>query len=139
MLLPRRARRSYERAALGLDDSELLGRQAAVGIFETIERVPEIDASSKEGIELDNFQGGIEFKSIDFSYPTRPKDIIFQDLSLVIKPGTSVALVGPSGSGKSTIARLLLRFYDPTQGQLLVDGVAMPSLNIQWWRAQMGS
>jgi ATP-binding cassette subfamily B (MDR/TAP) protein 1 len=53
-------------------------------------------------------------------------------------PGQSVALVGPSGSGKSTIARLLLRFYDPDAGSILIDGVALDEINSAWWRDQVG-
>ena len=63
---------------------------------------------------------------------------IFYNFNLTIKPGQSVALVGPSGSGKSTIARFLLRFYDPQQGQILIDGHPLSALNVSWWRSQIG-
>ena len=114
------------------------GRQAAVHVFETINRVPEIDASSEEGLKLENFEGAVEFRNVSFAYPSRPEDPIYRDFNLAIEPGTSVALVGPSGSGKSTVAKLLLRFYDPLDGDLLVDGVPLQNVNIQWWRSQVG-
>lgn len=76
--------------------------------------------------------------NVFFSYPTRPQDPIFYGFNLTIKPGQSMALVGPSGSGKSTIAKLLLRFYDPLQGAVKVDGVSLQEVNVAWWRSQVG-
>ena len=115
-----------------------LGRSAAGEIFATIKHVPSIDASSTAGKKLDTLQGGLEMKDVFFTYPTRPKDPIFYDFNLSIKPGQSMALVGPSGSGKSTIAKLLLRFYDPVKGDVTVDGVSLRDVNVAWWRSQVG-
>ncbi|ORY46769.1 P-loop containing nucleoside triphosphate hydrolase protein [Rhizoclosmatium globosum] len=68
-------------------------------------------------------QGGKKLENnIAFAYPTRPDAPIFKDLSFTISPGTNVAVVGKSGSGKSSIAQLLLRFYDPDQGAIFIDG-----------------
>jgi ATP-binding cassette subfamily B (MDR/TAP) protein 1 len=75
---------------------------------------------------------------LKFSYPTRPDVNVCQGYSLTIEPGQVVALVGPSGSGKSTIMNLLLRFYDPIEGQILLDGVDIKDLNIRWLRSQIG-
>jgi ATP-binding cassette subfamily B protein len=69
-----------------------------------------------------HFKGDIEMKSLAFSYPTRPDALVLQDFSLSIKAGQRVALVGPSGSGKSTTISLLYRFYQPTSGQISIDG-----------------
>lgn len=115
-----------------------LGRQAASNVFYTINRIPKIDSSSTEGRTLDSVQGRLEFQNVSFSYPSNPQKQIFHNISLVIEPGQSVALVGPSGSGKSTIGRLLLRFYDPSSGTVSVDGIPVNELNIQWWRSQIG-
>ncbi|MGD9841290.1 MAG: ABC transporter transmembrane domain-containing protein [Steroidobacteraceae bacterium] len=68
-------------------------------------------------------QGRIEFTQVSFNYPSRPGQLALQNFSLQIKPGETVALVGPSGAGKSTVMQLLLRFYDPQQGRVLIDGV----------------
>ena len=68
-------------------------------------------------------QGRIEFSDVSFRYPSRPEQSAVQHLSLQIEPGETVALVGPSGAGKSTVMQLLLRFYDPQQGRILIDTV----------------
>jgi ATP-binding cassette subfamily B protein len=67
--------------------------------------------------------GRIVFETVSFRYPSRPDSAALQDFSLTIEPGETVAFVGPSGAGKSTTFQLLLRFYDPSAGRILVDGV----------------
>ncbi|WP_425337610.1 ABC transporter transmembrane domain-containing protein [Rhizobium leucaenae] len=68
-------------------------------------------------------QGRVEFSDVHFSYPSRPGKSALHGLSLSVKPGETVAIVGPSGAGKSTVFSLLLRFYDPQQGSVAVDGI----------------
>ncbi|MBI1622355.1 ABC transporter transmembrane domain-containing protein [Aquamicrobium zhengzhouense] len=68
-------------------------------------------------------QGAVEFRDVSFIYPTRPGQQTLQELSFKIEPGETVAIVGPSGAGKSTVFSMLLRFYDPSSGAVLVDGV----------------
>ncbi|HTV71928.1 MAG TPA: ABC transporter transmembrane domain-containing protein [Rhizobiaceae bacterium] len=72
-------------------------------------------------------EGSVEFKDVSFAYPARPDRSALHGLSFAVKPGETVAIVGPSGAGKSTIFSLLLRFYDPESGQVLVDGVDVRS------------
>ncbi len=74
--------------------------------------------------------GEIAFDHVTFSYPTRPDSEALKDFSLAVKPGEVVALVGPSGAGKSTVFQLLLRFYDPKQGAIRVDGVDVKSADL---------
>ena len=117
-----------------------LGRSSAVEVFDTLSRTPVIDPSSEKGkkIEGDGLQGKITFKDLFFFYPNSPNRPIFYNFNLTIEPGQSVALVGPSGSGKSTIARFLLRFYDPNQGEILIDDkYPLTALNVSWWRSQI--
>lgn len=107
-------------------------------IMEVINRVPKIDSDNMEGQILENVSGEVEFKHIEFAYPSRPETIIFKDLNLKIPAGKAVALVGGSGSGKSTVVALLQRFYNPIGGEILVDGVAIDKLQLKWVRSQMG-
>lgn len=100
------------------------------------ERIRELLATNTEiaaplsAVELPVAQGEIAFENVTFSYPTRPDSEALKDFSLVVKPGEVVALVGPSGAGKSTVFQLLLRFYDPKQGVIRVDGVDVKSADL---------
>ena len=76
-------------------------------------------------------QLSVEFRNVHFYYPSRSSHNVLNGLNLVIPAGTTVALVGPSGCGKSTIIGLLQRFYDPTCGQVLIDGVDLRSMDIK--------
>ncbi|KAI9334868.1 P-loop containing nucleoside triphosphate hydrolase protein [Obelidium mucronatum] len=91
---------------------------------------------SQGGKRLDHVEGKIEFKDVEFAYPTRPDAPIFKGLSFTIQPGTNVAVVGKSGSGKSSIAQLLLRFYDPEKGAVFIDGHDLRSLDSAHLRDQ---
>ncbi len=73
-------------------------------------------------------KGAIAFEEVVFRYPARPETAALDGVSLDIQPGETVALVGPSGAGKSTIIQLLLRFYDPSEGVIRIDGVALPDM-----------
>jgi len=99
-----------------------------------------IDGLSITGIipEMQRATGRIELVDVDFRYPTRPDVQVCKKYNLSISPGETVALVGPSGSGKSTLVNLLLRFYDPIHGKVLLDGVDVKDYNIRWLRSQIG-
>ncbi|KAM9805144.1 bile salt export pump [Neosynchiropus ocellatus] len=114
------------------------GRAAAKAIFETIDRVPEINCFSDDGRKLDTIQGDIEFRNVSFFYPSRPEVKILDDLSMSIKAGETTAFVGPSGSGKTTTIQLFQRFYDPQQGMVTLDGHDIRTLNIKWLRSLIG-
>ncbi|KAL3723210.1 hypothetical protein ACJRO7_035397 [Eucalyptus globulus] len=106
-------------------------------ITEMIDRVPKIDTNNLEGRIVEKVSGEIEFKHVEFAYPSRP-NIVFKDFCLRIPAGKSIALVGGSGSGKSTVISLLQRFYDPLNGEILLDGVPIDKLQLKWLRSQMG-
>ncbi|CAL4889523.1 unnamed protein product [Urochloa decumbens] len=111
---------------------------AAERIQEVIQRVPKIDSESNAGEELGNIAGEVEFKNVEFCYPSRPETPIFASFNLRVPAGHTVALVGSSGSGKSTVIALLQRFYDPSAGEVTLDGVDIRRLRLKWLRAQMG-
>ena len=89
-------------------------------------------------INADKFRGEIEFKDVWFRYPTRRNEWVFKGLNLKIHPNESIAVVGESGSGKSTLVNLVLRFYDPDFGQVLIDGIDAREYNLRQLRQRMG-
>ena len=82
-------------------------------------------------------KGEIEFDAVSFVYPTRRQDVALDGLSLVIKPGETVAIVGASGAGKSTLFSLLLRFYDPQSGSIKLDGADIRELEPEAFRGHI--
>jgi ATP-binding cassette subfamily B protein len=80
----------------------------------------------------------IQFEAINFHYPSRPNQPALSNFSLEVKPGQTVAIVGPSGAGKSTVFQLLLRFYDPAGGRILLDGVATRDMALADLRQRIG-
>ncbi|TKW39674.1 hypothetical protein SEVIR_1G194900v4 [Setaria viridis] len=111
---------------------------AAERIQEVIRRVPKIDSGSDAGEELTGFAGEVEFRNVQFCYPSRPESPVLVNFNLHVPAGRTVALVGGSGSGKSTAIALLERFYDPSAGEVALDGVDIRRLRLRWLRAQMG-
>ena len=97
----------------------------------------DIEVADRPGApELAVTGGRIEFRHVAFGYdPRRP---ILKDLSFIVEPGKTLAIVGPSGAGKSTISRLLFRFYDPTGGEILIDGQNIAEVTQASLRAALG-
>ncbi|KAF9890901.1 ATP-binding cassette permease mdl1 [Aspergillus nanangensis] len=117
--------------------SELMkGVGAASRLFELQDREPTI--SPTKGTKVISARGPIRFQNVSFSYPTRPAVPIFKDLDFEIPQGTNVAIVGPSGGGKTTIASMLLRFYNPTEGKVLIDGTDITTMNAKSLRRKIG-
>uniref|UniRef100_H2ZR93 Bile salt export pump n=1 Tax=Ciona savignyi TaxID=51511 RepID=H2ZR93_CIOSA len=113
-------------------------KAAAYKVFEIIDRVPEIDSMSDDGHKPDRVHGKIEFKNVDFTYPSRLDVQILHGVSFVAESGKSVALCGQSGCGKSTCVQLIQRFYDPQNGVVELDGVDIRTLNVRWLREHIG-
>ncbi|RDX99582.1 ABC transporter B family member 10, partial [Mucuna pruriens] len=121
---------------LALAPDLLKGNQMVSSVFEVMDRKSGI--SGDVGEELKTVEGTIELKRINFSYPSRPDVIIFKDFNLRVPAGKSIALVGQSGSGKSSVISLILRFYDPTSGRVLIDGKDITKLNLKSLRKHIG-
>ena len=102
------------------------GLAAAETVFDLIDEPPEQETGSRE---LDTVEGRLEFRHVSFRYDAAMQNAL-TDVSFVVEPGTTVALVGPSGGGKTTIASLVPRFYTPSEGQILLDGVDIRDLTL---------
>ncbi|WP_298923069.1 ABC transporter transmembrane domain-containing protein [uncultured Ramlibacter sp.] len=101
-------------------------------------RSPVVSPLNPAAAPVQSAGSAIEFVAAGFHYPSRPMAPALKDFSLAVQPGETVALVGPSGAGKTTVFQLLLRFYDPQQGSILLDGVATRDLSLQDLRARIG-
>lgn len=110
------------------------GTVAANRIFAVTDLVPAIK-SKPNAVVLKQFSDKIEFRNVSFAYD---KDHVLKDINLVIQWGKTIALVGPSGGGKSTLADLVPRFYDPSAGEVLLDGIALTEYELESLRKQMG-
>ena len=98
----------------------------------------EIDIFDEEGaVPLENVKGEITFRNVSFEYPDDHTPVLSQ-INLTIKPGEKVALVGPSGGGKTTLCSLIPRFYDPTEGEILLDGQNIKNVTLQSLRSNIG-
>eukprot|EP00929_Paragymnodinium_shiwhaense_P030710 TRINITY_DN17358_c0_g1_i1.p1 TRINITY_DN17358_c0_g1~~TRINITY_DN17358_c0_g1_i1.p1 ORF type:complete len:663 (-),score=138.46 TRINITY_DN17358_c0_g1_i1:364-2352(-) len=104
-------------------------------IFELLERKTKIPNDG--GDKPDKVTGEIELRDVSFSYPTRPDAKVLCGFNLTVPTNSTTALVGSSGSGKSTIIGLLLRFYDPASGRVMLDGRDVRTLDPSWLRSKM--
>jgi ATP-binding cassette subfamily B protein len=96
-------------------------------------------AGPQPGIAIDGLSsriGTIEFRNVTFGYGDGPP--VLEDFNLTIPAGATIALVGPSGGGKTTIVGLLCRFYEPTKGEILIDGVDYRQRSLQWLQSNLG-
>ncbi|XP_050205767.1 ABC transporter B family member 26, chloroplastic isoform X2 [Mercurialis annua] len=110
---------------------------ASEKVFQLMDLLPNDQFLSK-GLKLQRLTGHIEFVNISFHYPSREEVPVLQHVNLSVHPGEVVAIVGLSGSGKSTLVNLLLRLYEPSNGQILIDGFALKELDIKWLRERIG-
>ncbi len=104
-------------------------------IFETLDSVPSVQEAA-EPKKLSKIEGHVEMRHVYFAY--EPSEMVLRDINLEAKPGEVVALVGPSGGGKTTLVHLIPRFYDPTSGQVLLDGHDLRELSLRNLRQNIG-
>jgi ABC-type multidrug transport system fused ATPase/permease subunit len=112
--------------------SALAGGERVVALLET---EPEV-ADRPDAGEMPTIQGRVELRTVGFAY--NEDEPVLHDVDLIIEAGQTVALVGPTGAGKSTIANLIARFYDVTEGEVLIDGVDVRTVTQHSLRSQMG-
>ena len=118
--------------------SEISAAAGAAGrIAELLAVTPKIVAPARPLTLLQPLKGEIAFDRVTFHYPTRPDSKALDDLSFRVRPGERVAIVGPSGAGKSTVFQLLLRFYDPGEGAVRLDGADIRALDPAALRAAL--
>lgn len=110
-------------------------KHAAGLIFKAFDTIPPIDIYSKRGTYLQKVDGLIQFKEVNFCYPTRPEVKVLKGVNMKVDPGQTVALVGQSGCGKSTVISLLQRFYDPESGEIMIDGIDIKELHLHKMRS----
>ncbi|MDX6721780.1 MAG: ATP-binding cassette, subfamily bacterial [Solirubrobacteraceae bacterium] len=118
------------------------GMAALDKIFELLDERPDLE-DAPDAVSLPRLKGEIRFEDVSFRYrdesdPGGGTKLALDDVSIVVPPGQTVALVGATGAGKSTFAKLVARFYDPTDGRVLVDGHDLRRVRAQSLRSQMG-
>uniref|UniRef100_A0AAX7TSN8 Mitochondrial potassium channel ATP-binding subunit n=1 Tax=Astatotilapia calliptera TaxID=8154 RepID=A0AAX7TSN8_ASTCA len=113
------------------------GMSSGARVFEYLALQPTIPLSGGGRIPYHSLTGRVDFMNVSFSYPTRPGHQVLQRFSLTLPPSKTVAIVGESGGGKSTVASLLERFYDPTSGVVMLDGLDIRTLDLCWLRSQV--
>ena len=115
--------------------------QKAVGaterVFEILDEEPEMLDITTEQTNLNRIQGNVVFENVAFTYPSRKEIQVLKNITLTANKGETIAIVGPSGSGKSTLIGLLLRFYDPEKGRILIDGKDAKSFSLTELRNNM--
>lgn len=105
-------------------------------VFELMDTMPEIK-ESESPIHIDSFKEKIEFENVSFMY-NKKDGLVLKNINFSIKKGEIVAIVGPSGVGKSTLVDLIPRFYDPTEGKILIDGIDISEVSLSSLRSMIG-
>ena len=110
------------------------GTVAAGSVMEIINNPNKIISGKHKG----DLQGVVEFKHVNFAYPSAPTHLVLSDFTFSIRPGDTLAILGETGSGKSTVVSLLMRFYDPVNGEIMIDGVNLRDWDLDNLRSQVG-
>lgn len=110
---------------------------AAERVFDIMDTPADV-TDSEDAIELGDIKGHVQFEHVGFAYPDEPDVKVLDDVNFDIRPGETIALVGPTGAGKTTIVSLISRFYNATEGRVLVDGMDIKDVTLASLRHRMG-
>lgn len=122
----------------GVFNELIRASSAAERVFTLMDAQPELDPDAGEEVDPRTIKGHLELRCLKFRYKTRPENEVLRGINLELPCNSTTALVGKSGGGKSTLVHLLMRFYDPTEGMVLLDGVDLKTLKSRQVRQAVG-